>query len=640
MNFGFDGTRHLCLRIFFATMLTGILFPLAGTNSFAAELTDMILHSKANSTQVTLLLDDGVRYKQSYLHASGSSLNRCYIDLYSTSRGVSVPAWQTLDDELIAKIRTGVHATTLRVVLDLRREYECSIDSSADSSRITLQVSKTSPESEQKKSVFSKTELEDKINLPKANIVKPQAGNPEKTISKSPELASSSATETEPKLSDLGGTESNRPSFWGWIKAFSAKDLQDDPAEDHHLSRARARVGTEWHKEISIDYLLQFKGAVDIDRIFYADSLADDDTDINLHETYLQFNAPNWDISFGKQRVRWGKSDQLSPVDSINPQDYRQSMAIDLEERAIPSWLLRSRWYGETIGVETIIQPWFEKSEIEYFDSDWALYRNLRQSILTHPAVPMGLKDYARTFTVAESKPDKTLDNMSAALRLTLQTEQTDYALSYHYGWETLPTINSFPVSGINFNGDPDTNPAALLATSPAPTNNQIEAGYERQQTIGFEWETVFDPIGFRGEITHIDKVSFLNSNLTSTRKNVTHLVSGIDYTSESEWYFNFQGSWQHIHEFDNKILYFDKDTIALFGEIRKPVWRGNLEFATKYNFVVTDQSSYVQPSVTLKYFRNVECEIGAMFYSGDGDTLLGSYDKADQVYGIIKYRF
>ncbi len=63
-------------------------------------------------------------------------------------------------------------------------------------------------------------------------------------------------------------------------------------------------------------------------------------------------------------------------------------------------------------------------------------------------------------------------------------------------------------------------------------------------------------------------------------RKPVTHLVSGIDYTSVTEWYFNVQGSWYHIHDYSSEILYFEENTVSLLGEISKPVWRGNLEFA------------------------------------------------------------
>ena len=301
--------------------------------------------------------------------------------------------------------------------------------------------------------------------------------------------------------------------------------------------------------------------------------------------------------------------------------------------------MLRTRWYGESTGFETIIQPWFESSEIDFFDSDWAFYRNFRKAISSNSLASQQLKNYAKSIRVKEDKPNGAPKNMSAAVRFTWQTEQSDFAVSYHYGWEAQPTINSFPIKNIDYSGKPSDN--ILEGVDLADfTNERVEAEYKRQQTIGFEWETIIDPIGFRGEIAYKDNVAFITRDLTSERNAVSQLVSGIDYTSGSEWYFNLQGTWYYIHNYNNQILYLEKNNLALLGEIRKPVWRGNLELSTSYNYTITDGSSYVQPAINLKYFTNTDIEVGAMVFSGDGDTLLGSYDKADQVYARIKVSF
>jgi hypothetical protein len=445
-------------------------------------------------------------------------------------------------------------------------------------------------------------------------------------------LTTTTIADSGTQHSAFAQADKNELSTWGWVQLYTAHDIQKDQAEDDRLSRLQGRFGVGWNKQFSHGDSLKLAAAIDLDRFYYDSDLADEDTDITLHETYLQYNRADWDISFGKQRVRWGKSDQLSPVDSLNPQDFRQFVTIDLEERALPSWLLRNRWYGESLGLETIIQPWFQESELEYFDSNWALYRNLRQSIIANPQVPAGLKDYARNLRVDEKEPGKSPGNMSAAARVTLNTAQTDFAVSYHYGWETLPTITNFPIKNISFSGDPDADPTQILANA-VFTDESVHAEYKRQQTIGFEWETVLDPIGFRGEIAHIDHVALLSDDLTSERKPVTHLVSGIDYTSANEWYLNLQGSWYHIHDYTRDILYFEDNTVSVLGEISKPVWRGNLKLALQYHYTLTDQSSYLRPHVILKYFRHLEAELGTNIFSGDGETLLGSFDQNDQVY-------
>lgn len=453
------------------------------------------------------------------------------------------------------------------------------------------------------------------------------------------EEASSIEAETKSVLASLLTQEDSKIETWGWVQLYTAQDIEKQEVEDHHFSRIRSKLGADWETDLSSDYSLQFRGSVDIDHIYYEQSMADDDTDIKFAETYINISALNWDISLGRQRVRWGKSDQLSPVDSINPQDFRQFITVDLEERAIPSWLLRTRWYGDSTSFEAVVQPWFEKSEFEYFDSDWAFYRNFRKAITSNPLSSEELKSYTRAIQVKENKPKDTPENMSAAIRFGWQTEQTDFAVSYNYGWETMPTINNFPIKNIDYSGDPSDNP--LQGVDPADfTNEYVQAEYKRQQTVGFEWETVIDRIGFRGEIAYKDNVAFISSDLTSERNPVTHLVSGIDYTSESEWYFNLQGSWYHIYDFTSNILYYDENTVSAFGEVRKPILRGNLELAAKYIYTISDGSSFVQPSIKIKYFENVECEVGATVFSGDGDTMFGSYSKADQVYAILKFSF
>jgi hypothetical protein len=433
-------------------------------------------------------------------------------------------------------------------------------------------------------------------------------------------------------------TENNAPQFSarGRLFGYTAQDLNDDEFDDDYLHRIQGRVGGELEKRLSNGRVLKVSADMEYDRVYYAADEADEDADIDLYDAYIVLEAPRWELSAGKQRIRWGKSDQLSPLDSLNPDDLRQFITLDLEERKEPSWSGRVRAYGETFTLETVVSPWFEESGIDYFDSDWAIYRNLRQSILTHPGLPPELKNYAARLRVHEKEPAGTLENMSAAVRLLWKTEQADFALSYRYGWETLPTIESFPVKNIHYDGDPETDPTSILANA-VLTNEVVEARFERQKIAGFEWETVIDVIGFRGEAAYIDDIAFLSSALTSKRRKAAHLVAGIDYTSETEWYLNLQASWYRIFDYTSDILYFEQDNVALLGEISKPVWRGNLEFALRYNYTLTDGSSYLQPLIALKYFTNTTCEIGANLFAGDGDTLLGSYDNADQVYMLIK---
>ncbi len=607
---------RLCLTAF----LPLLSLIMAGPGS-AAVLTAIDLSSNAEETRISLQLSGHADSSHHLLPATANLPERCYVDLDATHPASALVLPQVVDNPHITAIRTGIHQTTLRTVVDLKAGHTCTIDSSVVEGHILIRVAPT-----EKNAAPSET-----TSAPPA----PGAKAPENQLLFGPAPDTADALD----LTGASPAATSPTTLWGRIIGFAAHDLKKDDAEDHQLLRLRSRLGLEHTSDLPDALRLQGRAAVEWDGIDYDNRQAGTSSELKLYEGFFRLNGAYWDWSVGKQRVRWGKSDQLSPLDTINPDDMRQFITLDLEDRKIPSWLTQARLHGSRFTLEAIVSPWFEESEMDYFDSDWALYRNLRQNILSNSQLPQAIRDYAASLGVNKKKPSKSLSNISGALRLHWHTDRADFAVSYRYGWETLPTIDSFPVKNIVFNGDPDSDPAEFLQSATL-TSERVKASFKRQQIYGFEWETVLDQIGFRGELAYIDQVAFLTSDLTSTGKKVAHLVAGIDYTSVTQWYFNLQTSWHHIFGYNREILYFEKDNISLLGEVRKTLWRGNLEVATAYNVTLTDGSSYLQPAVTLKRITNTDIEVGAMIFSGDGDTLLGSYDEADQIYAQIRVSF
>lgn len=594
---------------------------------WAAQLDEIGTEPAADSCRIILSLNQPVRFAAHTLEATAERPRRCYVDLEDTQPAPHLQRQISMDSKLIDGIRTGRRGQQLRVVLDMARNSLCRVSTSSADNRIILTLTPTAVTHE------PGTKTSDQGPMAVTSNSAPPSTEPPSGVKATKERPAASAA-PENQLASPG-----RLSYWGRLKGFSAVDSHHEDGEDHHFNRLQARFGIGYDQDLRDDLSLAAKLSGDLDHLDYDNR--NEDPAAELHQAWLARLAPGWDLTLGKQRVRWGKSDQLSPLDSINPDDLRQSLVIDQEERKLTSWLVRSRLHQPNYSLEMIFQPWFEAAELDYFDSDWALYRNLRQAIMAHSALPDNLKDYTAGLRVHEDTPDHSLANSSAALRLLWRTQQSDFAVSYRYGWETTPFIRAFPVKNLNYNGDPQADLTRVLSGNPADlTMGAVEAEFRRQKILGFEWETVFDLIGFRGELAYIDRVSLLSSDLTSVGKKVLHLVTGIDYTTAGEWYFNLQTSWYHIVSYTDRILYFDRNNTALLGEIRKPLWRGKLELSTRFQYALNDQSRYLQPALTLKYFQATEFELGAMIFAGAGDSLLGSYDQADQLYLRAEYSF
>ncbi|MCA1787835.1 MAG: hypothetical protein LC657_17820, partial [Desulfobacteraceae bacterium] len=75
------------------------------------------------------------------------------------------------------------------------------------------------------------------------------------------------------------------------------------------------------------------------DYLYFGDDNQTDDYDLELHEAAFLYANNRLDLSVGKQIIRWGKADQFSPVDTLNPQDFREFMIPEYEETKQPVWM-------------------------------------------------------------------------------------------------------------------------------------------------------------------------------------------------------------------------------------------------------------------------------------------------------------
>ncbi|OHB25376.1 MAG: hypothetical protein A2X84_09115 [Desulfuromonadaceae bacterium GWC2_58_13] len=364
-----------------------------------------------------------------------------------------------------------------------------------------------------------------------------------------------------------------------------------------------------------------------------------DDLRLRLHESSFLWATGRYEIKAGKQIIRWGKTDQVSPVDNLNPQDGRQFILRELEDRKIPIWMLRGRAFVDKLTFEGVYIPWFEPSLFDYFDSDWAVYRQVREDVKDGP-LPSVLQSYLLGRRVEQREPAKTLHNSEFGGRVTATLSGWDFGLSYLYGWEDAPFFSSFPIKNLQLDGGYSSENLLDALEGAVLVDEPIRVEYRRQQIVGAEFETTAGPVGLRGEAAYFDRVSFLTDELTSVRRPVLHYVLGVDYSSPSEWYANLQWSHQIIAGSDARILYFDQHDTALLAELNQTFWRGQLKAGIKANFNIGNGSFYLQPEVELKYFKNIEVTLGANVFEGDDDSLFGLYNHNDQVFTRFKYFF
>jgi len=427
---------------------------------------------------------------------------------------------------------------------------------------------------------------------------------------------------------DLGG--------YVWSK-ISADLNKDNEYEDLYECRNEFRLKGKGELNDKIDFF----ASLDLDYIWYKNTDADEEIDPKLFEAYLDLHFPQLDLRLGKQIVRWGKTDEISPVDNLNPQDMREFIIRDLEGRKIPIWMAKVDLYpSNNWTIEGIFIPFFKDNEVDFWGRDWALFNHTKEAIANSP-LPLSAKTLLLQSNMIYHKPPRTLKNSEVGLRIVGTVSKYDFAFSYLYTWTDMPVLKSdlfqndfsiFAKGGLN---------AYLNQLNWGTINDpNIHAYFHRVHIWGAELETTWGDFGIRGELAYSKSVKFMETNFNISRHNVLFYVLGADYLSATKLYLNLQFSQQVIFNYKHPIIFFKHINNGLHGRISQEFLRGKLipEFEFYYN--LSDNSYYLNPAIKFHYIDNWIFKLGLNILEGERDTLFGNFDDCDQVYFYVEYDF
>ncbi|MCF6246206.1 MAG: AMIN domain-containing protein [Desulfobacula sp.] len=374
------------------------------------------------------------------------------------------------------------------------------------------------------------------------------------------------------------------------------------------------------------------------DYLYFGSKNETDSYDIDLFETYLRHSRGYFTVTLGKQIKRWGKTDQISLIDTLNPVNNTEFIIPSYEEKKIPVWMADFIYRRNSFFIEGVFIPFFESDKFDYFGTDWATFTHLKDDIEDSPLSPTQ-KAYFASIGVQEIKP-KDEDSFEYALRIGGSIEQFDFGFTYHYATEDQPTFESFPVKNLSLRNSGSIQDILSNLGSLTLTNESIRAKYLRTHIFGLEFETILSSMGIRGEAAFKENVSLLTSSLTSVRKPTLSWIVGIDYTSENNWYFNLQFAHQYIKNFESDILFYDQDNYSLIGEINKNLIADWLNVSIQGTTMINDGSYYLSPRLLYTYIKNFEAIFGVHLFEGSDDSIFGQYTRNDQIFIDLKYYF
>jgi len=349
------------------------------------------------------------------------------------------------------------------------------------------------------------------------------------------------------------------------------------------------------------------------------------DGEVSLYNAYVNLALSNVNVKVGNQVVLWGKADEISPLDNLNPEDMRDGFVRRRVERKIPIPMVHVEWSQDVYKLQGIFIPFFKRAKLDLRGTDWAFFDHIDDEI--------------GPFAVVEEKPPKTLGNSEVGVRFAGKVRALDYAVSYLRTRADLPAVDSLTTPpGFQL---PIPRPTVRdLARFAQATGQTIHLTHNHQDVFGFEFETVLGSIGVRGDLAYVADKSFLTRALRAINRPVFQHVMGADYNGPSNLYVNFQFAQSVIQDYDKTILSFTKLTNEFYGTISKEVFANNLKVAFRYFYNITRASSYYNPSVVVQYWPNVTIELGGDVLGGPRDTVPGFFRGNDQVYVTLKIFF
>jgi hypothetical protein len=349
------------------------------------------------------------------------------------------------------------------------------------------------------------------------------------------------------------------------------------------------------------------------------------DKKVRPYNIYLNLAYEFINFRIGNQIVRWGKADEISPLDVVNPEDLSQGFTRQRADRKIPVPMANLEFLSDFFSLQGIYIPYFHKSIFHYTNDDWAYFDHLE-------------KKYG-AIDIREEEPAKTLRDAAYGGRLAGTIGRLDLAFVYLNHRVDTPSLMPFPFPIPPTPGHEPSLEDLVIASK--LTGQPLKFQYLREELYGLEFETTAGSFGFRGDASYVSSRSFITSSLQELRKPVLTGVLGVDYNGSGGSYINLSISQSRIRDYDPSLGPTTQErTSILSGQFSLEILSGNVKLGYLGFTNLTDKSFYQNPKINISYIPNVGIEGGVEIYGGSPSTQIGFFNPNDQVYLTLSYFF
>jgi hypothetical protein len=334
---------------------------------------------------------------------------------------------------------------------------------------------------------------------------------------------------------------------------------------------------------------------------------------LTLDDAYVNWCLPRLEVKVGYSKVYWGKLDQLSPTDIVNPLDVSKLFLETERTRAKLALPLfsASSILSESSQLEVIIVPVFREGTYDGLNEESSPFR------LTRLPAPMD------QLPMEEERPPESLENMEYGGRFSSTSQGVDWSLYWFRGF------TDFPAYRIVRQYNP-----SLGAMIP----HHITAEYSRSDMVGCDFELAAGRWGIRGEGALFSDQAFQKAGtLDYAKANSLHAGFGTD-RSFGQHYLSLSALYKKVFT-DEDIEERKQEVTLLINLERKFAYeRWIAKLFSIYNTM--SNSLFFKGTLSVNMVENLWADVSIGVFQGTEDDTLGKARDSDFCSITLRHHF
>jgi hypothetical protein len=201
-----------------------------------------------------------------------------------------------------------------------------------------------------------------------------------------------------------------------WTKMLTRLDV---------VGQGAASAAVKWKLGLRADYDAVFSAYRDN---YPFDVRRNQRSDLVVRETYLDWDAGDFDFRIGRQHAVWGEMVGLFFADVVSAKDMREYILPEFDAMRIPQWAVRAEYFRSNAHAELLWIPVPSYDEIG------------RPGAEFYPYAPPPPPGYAVTYR-DELRPTREIGHSNAGLRLTTLAGGWDLSAFVYHSYDSAPTF-------------------------------------------------------------------------------------------------------------------------------------------------------------------------------------------------------